>query len=376
MLEQDRERLCGPAYSKQGRDGAVRWWHTDGRLVMGGHRVTVRKPRARKDDKEVTLPSWAQFADEDPLDERTLEQMMVGVSTRSYERSIEPLPDDLAPHGTSKSAVSRRFVTMTQQQVEQWLERDISTLQVAAVMIDGIEISGRSVVIALGIDQAGNKHVLGIWLGATESAAICNALLENLIERGLDAQRAYLFVIDGSKALRKAIRERFGPRGLVQRCQQHKRRNVCDHLPKRLHGSTMKTMRDAYRSSSRTAAKNRLLRLANQLQDDHPDAARSLREGLDETLTLKDMGLPEWLERTLSTTNPIENLNGTIRRLTRRVKHGRNGSMIKRWVAARLHEAQQRFHRIRGHKGLPKLIAVLYSTAEQPDRLDRLPKAA
>ena len=206
--------------------------------------------------------------------------------------------------------------------------------------------------------------------GATENAARVQALLDNLIERGLDAQRAYLFVIDGSKALRKGLRERFGNRALVQRCQVHKRRNVLSHLPKRLHASIGKAMGDAYRGKSKAAAKKRLLQLAAQLLDDHPDAAASLKEGLDETLTLKDLGLPQSLERTLSTTNAIENLNSTIRRVLRRVKRWRNGAMVKRWVAAGVLEAQRGFRKLRGHKGMPVLVQALASHAEQIDRVD------
>ncbi len=294
MVEQDRERLCGPVHTRGGPEGPVRWGMTDGRLVMGGQRVIVRRPRVRKAGKEVALPTWAQFADEDPLDARTMEQMVVGVSTRNYERSIEPLPDELGSHGASKSAASRRFVELTGEKLQEWLSRDISELKLVAIMVDGIEVNDEVIVVALGIDEGGEKHALGLWHGATENAVVCENLVKDLIERGLDAQQPYLFVIDGSKALRKAIRDVFGKHALVQRCQEHKRRNVLGHLPQRLHPSISKAMRDAYRSSSRATAKRRLLQLVSRLQEDYPDAASSLREGLEETITLKDMGLPKW----------------------------------------------------------------------------------
>lgn len=370
MLEQDQERLCGPAHAKGQRGDAVRWGRTDGRLAMGGRRVVVSRPRVRQGSKEVPLPTWQEFSDEDPLNERTVEQLVLGVSARGYERSIEPLPDELGPHGASKSATSRRFVATTKEKLDAWSRRDLSELGIVAVMLDGIEINEQTVIVALGIDEGGTKHALGVWMGATENATVCGELLDDLIGRGLDAQRRYLFVIDGSKALRAALRERFGRRALVQRCQEHKTRNVLSHLPKRLHPSVSKTIRDAYKSRSKATAKRRLLQLAAHLADDHPDAASSLKEGLDETLTLKDLNLGDGLERTLSTTNPIENLNSSIRRILRRVKRWRDGTMIKRWVATALQEAGRGFRKVRGYKNMPTLLAALNRNAEQIDRVD------
>jgi transposase-like protein len=336
---------------------------------MGGRRVVVRRPRIRKGGREVDLPTWEQFADEDPLNDRTVEQMVVGVSTRNYERSLEELPEDLGAHGASKSAASRRFVAMTEENLQKWLHRDLSELKLVALMIDGIEVGERTIVVALGIDEAGEKHTLGLWLGATENAIVCTELLNNLIERGLDPQKRYLFTIDGSKALRKAIRDIFGTRAFVQRCQEHKRRNVLAHLPQKLHPSVSKVLREAYRSGSIGTARKRLQGLANQLDEDYPEAADSLREGLEETLTLKDWALPRWLERTLSTTNPIENVNGGIRHVTRNVKRWRDGSMIRRWVAAALIETERGFRRLRGYKGMPALIAALRAS-EQTTPID------
>jgi putative transposase len=376
VLEQDREQLCGPSYGKGAAGAALRWGHAEGRLVMGGQRVIVRKPRVRQAGKEVTLPAWSDFAEQDPLDERTLEQMVLGVSTRGYQRSLEPVPQELGPHGASKSAASRRFVSTTLRELDGWLSRDLSQLRICVVMIDGIVVEEHTVLVALGIDADGVKHPLGLWLGATENSKVCGELLDNLIDRNLDAQRAYLFVIDGSKALRKAIRERFGEHALVQRCQEHKRRNVLDQLPKHLHPSVSKVMTDAYQSKSQATAKKRLLQLAGQLEQDHPDAVASLKEGLDETLTIKNMTLMPSLERTLSTTNPIENLNSTIRRVTRRVKRWRAGNMIKRWVAAGVLEAQRGFRKLRGYKGMPALLEALREHAERINPIDQRQEVA
>ncbi len=376
VLEQDRERLCGHAYAKGTPSEPVRWGRSEGRLVMGGRRVIVSKPRVRVKDKEVALPSWAQFADEDPLSERAIEQVVLGVSTRGYDRSVEELPDELGAHGASKSAVSRRLVTTTQEKLGAWLKRDLSKLSIAMVMLDGIEVGEQMVIVALGIDETGQKHPLGLWQGATENSTVCENLLNHLVERGLDPQKAYLFVIDGSKALRKAIRVIFGVRSLVQRCQEHKRRNVLSHLPKKLHPSISKMLRDAYTSASRATAKKRLQQVVAHLDDEHPDAAESLREGLDETLSLKDLKLPASLERTLSTTNPIENMNGQIRRVTRNVKRWRNGAMVKRWVALAVIEAARGFRRLRGYQGMPVLLDALRRHAEQIIRIDEKEQAA
>jgi putative transposase len=358
MLEQDRIALCGPAYARA--QGATRRaGSAPGRLVMGGRRVTVKRPRVRDAEGEVELPSWQQMSAEDPLEERALEQMVLGVATRKYKRSLEPLPEEIDESGTSKSAVSRRFKAATEKQLKQVLNADLTELAIAAVLIDGIHVDDHVVLIALGIDEQGKKHLLGLWEGATENSRVCGALLDNLTKRGFNTQRSTLFVIDGSAALRKAIVAVFDGRAIFQRCQVHKRRNVLDHLPKELHTSAGKAIRDAYRSPSPAAAKSRLQALANQLEADHPGAATSLREGLDDTLTVKAMKLPLALERTLSTTNPIENLNGGIRDLTHRVKRWRGGGMILRWLAAAVLEHSKGFRRLRGHKGMPALIAAL-----------------
>jgi transposase-like protein len=375
LLERDREALCGPAYVRDAAAGTTRWGSTHGKLVMGGQRVSVRRPRVRQDGHEVALPAWSQFADRDPLNERTLEQIALGVSTRGYRRSVEELPSELSSDGAGKSAVSERLVAMTQAQLDAWLARDLSKANIAVIMVDGIEVAGHTVVVALGISESGEKQPLGLWEGATENSTVCQNLLDNLIQRGLDPQRGYLFVIDGSKALRKAIRDTFGARVLVQRCQEHKRRNVLAQLPKKLHPSVNKVLHDAYRSPSKAIAKRRLTQLVARLDSDHPGAAASLREGLDETLALKDMKLPDALERTLSTTNPIENLNGSIRRVQRRVKRWRDGAMVRRWAALGILEAQKGFRKLRGHKGMSILVGALRERLGQ-DHVDAQEVAA
>jgi putative transposase len=361
VLEEERTQVVGPKYARMPGRTAVRVGTTRGELVMGGRRVQVQRPRARTlDGEEIHLPSWTAFAAEDPLDARAVNQMLVGVTTRRYARSLEPLAAPLPERGTSKSAVSRRFVAATQKQMDAWLGRDLSQLDLAALMIDGIVIAEHVMLVALGIDSDGKKHVLGVREGATENAVACTALLTDLRDRGLRTDRAVLVVIDGGKALAKAVRNVFGARAVVQRCQAHKVRNVVEQLPDELRPSVRQAMRDAYAASDADRARTMLVNLARRLRDEHPGAAASLDEGLDETLSVKRLKLPRKLERQLSTTNAIENLMGSVRDLARRVKRWRGGSMIQRWTVTAVADAAQRFRRIMGaREGMTQLMRAL-----------------
>lgn len=362
VLEEERTRLVGPRYEHRADRSARRAGSAPGELVMGGRRVQVRRPRARTlDGHEVQLPSWTTFGAEDPLQERAVEQMLVGVSTRRYARSLEPLPADLPSRGTSRSAVSRRFVAATERQMAEWLGRDLSALDLGVVMIDGVHIDEHVMLVALGIDGDGKKHVLGVREGATENAAACTALLADLRDRGLRTDRPVLVVIDGSKALAKAVRAVFGERAIVQRCQAHKVRNVVDQLPDDMKPSVRQALRDAYAASDGDRAHTMLTNLVRRLRDKHPGAASSLEEGLDETISVKRLRLPKKLERQLSTTNAIENLMGSVRRLSRRVKHWRGGKMILRWTVTAVSDAATRFRRITGARdGMAELMRALH----------------
>lgn len=361
VLEDERTAAVGPRYVHQPTRTARRAGTSPGELVMGGRRVQVRRPRARTlDGVEVQLPSWEAFAAEDPLYERAVNQMLVGVSTRRYGRSLEPLAAPLPSRGTSRSAVSRRFVAATKKQMGEWLGRDLSGLDLAALMIDGIVIAEHVMLVALGIDADGKKHVLGVREGATENATACTALLTDLRDRGLRTERAVLVVIDGGKALAKAVRNVFGARAIVQRCQAHKVRNVVDQLPDELRPSVRQAMRDAYALADADRARTMLVNLARRLRDEHPGAAASLEEGLDDTLGVKRLKLPRKLERQLSTTNAIENLMGSVRDLARRVKRWRGGSMIQRWTVTAVADAATRFRRITGaREGMTALMRAL-----------------
>jgi putative transposase len=362
VLEEERTQLVGPRYAHLPARQAHRAGSAPGSLVMGGRRVQVRRPRARTlDGQEVQLPTWTTFGAEDPLYERAVEQMLVGVSTRRYVRSLEPLPADLPSRGTSHSAVSRRFVAATERQMAEWLGRDLGTLELAVLMIDGVHIDEHVMMIALGIDTDGKKHVLGVREGATENAAACTALLTDLRDRGLHTDRPVLVVIDGAKAIAKAVRSVFGERATVQRCQAHKTRNVVDQLPDDMKPSVRQALRDAYAASDGDRAHTMLTNLVRRLRDKHPGAASSLEEGLDETISVKQLRLPKKLERQLSTTNAIENLMGSVRRLSGRVKRWRGGSMILRWTVTAVSDAATRFRRITGaREGMAQLMRALH----------------
>jgi putative transposase len=366
VLEEERTAVCGPRYAQVPERQARRMGHAPGELVLGGRLVQVSRPRARTlDGREVVLPSWQEFRARDPLSERAVEQMVLGVATRKYDRSLEPVAPGLRTRGTSKSAVSRRFVSATEASAANWLRRDLSQIDMLVLMIDGLHVGEHVILVALAIDTDGGKHVLGLREGATENSTSCKALLADLQSRGLRTEKAVLTVIDGSKALAKAIKNVFGECAVIQRCQEHKIRNVEEHLPETMRPSVRHTMREAYRCRNVTRARRLLTNLARRLRDDHPGAAGSLDEGLDETLTVMAFGLPEWLERTLSTTNAIENLVGAVRDLGARVKRWRNGRMIVRWTATALIEAQRHFHRVRDHRGLKVLVAALNKKLQQ-----------
>jgi putative transposase len=360
LMEQDREGLCGPKGQHDPDRRASRAGSTPSDITLGGRRIAVRRLRARsREGAELALPSFAFAADRDPLDRHTMEAIACGVSTRKYGRSLEPLAAGPDERSTAKSSVSRRFVALSQRQMTAWLSAPLSALDLRMLMIDGIVFRDHTVLIVLGIDADGAKHVLGLREGTTENRQVAKELLRDLLDRGLDSEHARLFVLDGSKALRAAIREVFGPLALVQRCQVHKRRNILEHLPERMHASVDRILGEAWESADADLAKRRLERLASSLEAEHPGAAASIREGLDETLTLQRLGIEGALYRTLRSTNPIENLNGSIATYTRNVKRWQGGSMIVRWASAAVLDATKRFRRIRGYRDLHRLVSAL-----------------
>jgi putative transposase len=365
MMEAERTALCGPKGCPDATRTAYRGGHTRSQIVLGGRRIAIARPRARAvASGELSLPTFAWAARADPLQRATIAAIAAGVSTRRYERTLDPLPPKETQSSVSKSAVSRRFVALSSTQLTEWLSRRIDAIDLPVVMIDGIHFRERVVLVALGFDSQGKKHVLGIREGSSEKTQVVKALLSELIDRGLNAERMRLWVIDGAKALRRAIAEVFGVSALVQRCQVHKRRNVLEHLPDEMHAGIGRALSNAWGSNNVVLAKRQLERLASSLAKAHPGAAASLREGLDETLTLINLGLDGALYRTFSTTNPIENLNGSIAQFTANVKRWRDGQMVLRWIGAALTDASGRFRAVRGYRDMKHLVAVLARRAE------------
>jgi len=360
MMERDREALCGPKWIPNPQRRAHRAGTIRSEVTLGGRRIPVERLRARSiDGGELRLPSFGYAASRDPLDARTLEAIAIGVSTRKYHRSLDPLPSEETERSVCRSSVSRRFVALSSQVLAKWMNRALDRLDIRVVIIDGIFLANHCILIALGVACDGGKHVLGLREGSSENSTVAKALLSEMIDRGLNAERPMLFVIDGGRGLRKAITELFGPGALVQRCQVHKRRNVLDHLPESMQAGVRRAMQQAYETPDADLARRQLDRLARSLEREHPGAAGSLREGLEETLTLQGLGISGALYRTLRSSNPIENLNGSVMLFARNVRRWQDGSMILRWVGSALHEAQKQFRRLRGFRDMKHLIAAL-----------------
>jgi transposase-like protein len=365
MLEEDRIAVCGPRYAHQRERDASRAGTTASSVVLGGRKVQIRRPRVRAGDQEMPLPTFEAMAQTDPLNRRVVEQMLLGVATRRYARSLEPLPPAIRSHGTSKSSVSRRFVARTTSQVRAWQTASLEQLDLVALFLDGVVFAERCLVVALGIDATGQKHPLGLWDGSTENAAVCQGLLSNLQSRGLRTDRSILVILDGSKALRSAVTQTFGQAACVQRCQVHKTRNVLDYLPDRQRPGVHAILRRAYASDNAAKARRLLDDLARRLEDEFPSAAESVREGLDETLTVLRLSLSERLRRSLATTNPIESLMSRTRHVHHNVKRWRSGKMMIRWTTAAIFEAAKGFRRVKGCKDLPALVTALRRRDEQ-----------
>ena len=372
MMEQERAAVCGAKGVPKPMRSAYRGGHTRSQVTLAGQRIAIARPRARHiQTGEISLPSFQWATHRDPLDTATIAAIAAGVSTRRYGTTLDPLPAGESAGAVSKSAVSRRFVALSSERLEQWLASRLDHVRLPVVMIDGIHFKDRVVLVALGFDTDARKHVLGLREGSTENTRVVRSLISDLIERGLDADTPRLWIIDGGKALRRAITQVFGAGALVHRCQEHKRRNVIDHLPEHLHASVGCALKDAWHSKDAALAKRQLERLANSLAKAHPGAAASLREGLAETLTLTTLGIGGALYRTFRTTNPIENLNGLIAHYTRNVKRWRDGEMVLRWIATALHEASGGFRAVRGFRDMKRLVAALDEHVQLATHIER-----
>jgi putative transposase len=364
MMDHDAQAVCGPRHARGDDRQAHRWGKTKSKVGFHGGKVEIERPRLRGfDGKEQALPSWEAAVAEDWLGKWAINQMLINVATRKFARSVRlPEGDVPAPTGAglSKSAVSRRFVALSAARMKEWMASDLSSLDLLVIQIDGIHMDEDLILVAaIGVDAKGDKHPLGLIEGATENAATVQALIDDLVERGLDPAVPRLFIIDGAKALSKAIRRTFGHAAAIQRCQVHKARNITERLPKSLHASVRRVLRQAWELDDAGKAEKLLRNLAQRLERDWSGVAGSILEGIDEILTVTRLGLPKELRRSLACTNMIENVMGTVRRVCRNVKRWRSASMAMRWTAAAMQEAAKGFRRLKAHKQLPALRAAL-----------------
>lgn len=377
LLEEDRTVMVGV---KGKHDAAGRIANRHGSqpssVTLGGRKVAMDRPRVRSvTGEELPLATWhALVGDDDLLGEMALGRMLAGLSTRNYGAGLEPVGSDLEVSSTSKSAISRRFVARTKVALDELLAKDLSELKICALFADGIEMADHLMVCALGLDRDGHKHILGIREGTTENKAVCTALLSDLVERGLDASEGILAVIDGGKGLRAGVKQVFGDLGLIQRCRIHKRRNVTQHLRKDQQLAVGRKIDKAYAKQDPAKALAALKALADKLESSHPGAAASLREGMEETLTVNRLGVPESLLPTLSNTNTIESSYSVARTTMRNVKRWSSGKMVMRWTAAGMEVAASKFRRVKGYRELPILVENLRAeVAKLSPAQDRIP---
>jgi putative transposase len=362
MMEEELDERVGAKHAKDPDRSASRHGTAVGSVVLGARRVPVTRPRARHaDGSEVHLETYGAFRDDDQLGDVVMERMLAGLATRRHRSANEPVGTQVeqSARSTSKSAVSRRFVARTQRALEVLMARDLTELEVVALMIDGVHFAEHCCVVTLAILADGTKVPIGLWLGDTENKTVVTHLLSDLQDRGLTADRGLLVVIDGGKALAAGVAKVFGDRAVVQRCTLHKRRNVTDHLPKDQRGWVDQRLARAFNHEDPAAGLRQAKDLARQLETRWPDAAASLREGLDDMFSVRRLGVSDRLARSLTNTNMIESMISVARDTTHHVKRWRNGTMVKRWAAAGMLNAERSFRRLKGCKDMPTLTAAL-----------------
>jgi len=364
VMEFEISSIAGPKGKHQDNRRYSRWGHNPGSVIIDGAKLRAHIPRVVEEAsrKSYRLKSYGLFRQTGELVKRAYRDLIRGISTRRFAEGIEAF---LQGHGISASSVSRKMVKATARKVEELFSRSLANLELAVLMLDGVDVGAHAVVIALGIDTKGVKHILGLRQGATENTAVAKGLLEELVERGLALDRPMLVVIDGAKALRRAVTDVLGENTPVQRCTVHKKRNVLGHLSRQDQGWVSRRMSQAYDLGDEDKARRLLLSLADQLEKINPSAAKSLLEGLDETLTVQRLRLPEELRKRFRSTNIIESTNNGVRDRSRNVKRWRDGAHVERWTAAGLLETEKKFRRIKGCKHLSVLIAALNNYRKQ-----------
>jgi transposase-like protein len=357
VMEEEVHHAAGERHEQHEARRAHRWGKEDGYCVVDGQKVPIRKTRLRTPDKrEQRLGSYELFQRSGPLQAGVWDKMMRGLSTRNYGAVVKDFQD---AYGIEKSAVSENFVEASREKVKQLIERPLGELRLCAVLIDGTPFKDRQMIAALGIGCDGTKTVLGIREGATENTAVVGSLMSEMVERGLDFSTPRLYILDGGKALHAAVRHHAGEAGFIQRCQVHKKRNVVDHLPDQYKADVRRKMQNAYAMADYSEAKRALDQLHRELMDLNPSAARSLEEGMEETLTVHKLRVPDQLRRTLSSTNVIESAFSIVETVCRNVKRWRTGDQIERWVGSGLLVAERQFRKVIGFRQIPLLLSSM-----------------
>jgi transposase-like protein len=358
LIEEEVEQLAGERYRHKPDRKATRWGSDEGHVIFAGRKVAIDKPRVRSRDgsQEISLSRWNAFAHPYRMQQAVSERILRRVSTRDYEGVLDDLCDG---YGIDKSSVSRRWKLASTRRLRQMLDRPLNDLPLCVILIDGKEFHDFTLITALGVDVGGGKHLLGLWPGASENSQVCGQLMAELIERGLSTQPQYLFILDGSKALAKAVKDHFGRQVLIQRCRLHKERNIQAYLPKKYHKLLAMKLRAAWGMTDYEEAKKELYKVHDWLASINQAAARSLDEGFEEMLTVNRLRLSEQLRRLFSSTNIIESCFSVADDLCRNVKYWRDASMAWRWAGTVLLEAEKRFHRVKGYRDLPLLVEAL-----------------
>jgi transposase-like protein len=357
LMEEEVREVVGERSRREPDRTANRWGKERGFCVVMGQKVPIERPRVRTtDDQEVRLGSYEMFHRGEPLTETVWEKLMLGLSTRKYGEAVREFGE---AYGLEKSAISEHFIEASQRKLKQMMERRLDQVNLCALLIDATPFAGQQMVVALGITQDGRKMILGLRQGATENTTVVGELLGDLMNRGLDFRQPRLYVLDGGKALSAAVKKYAGEAAPIQRCEVHKRRNVLDHLTDEQKPSIAKKLNAAYALEDYAAAKLALTQLHRELMDLNPSAARSLGEGLEETLTVHRLRVPPQLRKTLACTNVIESAFSIVERVCRNVKRWHDGDQRERWVGSGLLVAEKQFRRVQGYKQIPHLIREL-----------------
>ncbi len=357
VMEEEVRHLAGERHQQHPDRLAHRWGKEDGYCVVDGQKVPIRRTRLRnQENREQRLGSYELFQRSTPREHAVWDKMMRGLSTRNYGAVVK---DFRQAYGVEKSAVSDNFIEAIREKLKELLERPLDELQLCAMLIDGTPFRDRQMIVALGICNDGRKTVLGLREGATENATVVGELLSDLAGRGLDFRVPRLYVLDGGKALAAAVRRHAGEAAVIQRCQVHKRRNVVDHLPEEHKLAVKKKLQNAYAMTEYADGKRALERLHRELMELNPSAARSLEEGMEETLTVHRLRVPLPLRRTLASTNVIESAFSIVQTVCRNVKRWRVGDQIERWVGSGLLVAERQFHKVQGYREIPSLLTSL-----------------